>query len=241
MSRPCGRDDGFVIRLPDSEEPLETDLLLPSAAELKDLVLRQLGSTSLFAAKFREAAGRALLLPRRRPGMRAPLWQQRKRAADLLAVASRYSSLPHPARNLSRVRARSLRPARPPPTFCKKIEARRDSRDHRRIRQAFALRLRAAVLLHRQLHLRWRRSAGRTARAGALHRSIAARRDPRQHRFPRTARQSGARRSRSATAVARSRLPGAPRGWRARSAAEARRSDGRRNRSAQRTPRSRYH
>ena len=87
-------DDGFVIRLPDNDDPLEPELLLPSAAQLRDLVLRQLGSTSLFAAKFREAAGRALLLPKRRPGVRAPLWQQRKRAADLLAVASRYSSFP---------------------------------------------------------------------------------------------------------------------------------------------------
>jgi ATP-dependent Lhr-like helicase len=87
-------DDGFVIRLPDNDEPLDTEMLLPSAAELRDLVLRQLGSTSLFAAKFREAAGRALLLPKRRPGVRAPLWQQRKRAADLLAVAARYSSFP---------------------------------------------------------------------------------------------------------------------------------------------------
>nr|MBA3914194.1 DEAD/DEAH box helicase [Terriglobales bacterium] len=87
-------DDGFVLRLPGIDEPLETDILLPSPAELKDLVLRQLGSTSMFAAKFREAAGRALLLPKRRPGVRAPLWQQRKRAADLLAVAARYSSFP---------------------------------------------------------------------------------------------------------------------------------------------------
>jgi ATP-dependent Lhr-like helicase len=87
-------DDGFVIRMPESEEPLETAWLLPAPAELKDLVLRQLGSTSLFAAKFREAAARALLLPRRRPGIRAPLWQQRKRASDLLAVAARYSSFP---------------------------------------------------------------------------------------------------------------------------------------------------
>jgi ATP-dependent Lhr-like helicase len=87
-------DDGFVIRMPESEEPLETEWLLPAPAELKDLVLRQLGSTSLFAAKFREASSRALLLPRRRPGIRAPLWQQRKRAADLLAVAARYSSFP---------------------------------------------------------------------------------------------------------------------------------------------------
>ncbi len=87
-------DDGFVLRLPDSEQALESEMLIPTAGELKDLVLRQLGSTSLFAAKFREAAGRALLLPKRRPGVRAPLWQQRKRAADLLAVASRYSSFP---------------------------------------------------------------------------------------------------------------------------------------------------
>ena len=57
-------------------------------------MLRQLGSTSLFAARFRETAARALLLPRRRPGMRTPLWQQRKRAADLLAVASRFGSFP---------------------------------------------------------------------------------------------------------------------------------------------------
>ena len=48
----------------------------------------------MFAAKFREAAGRALLLPKRRPGGRSPLWQQRKRAADLLAVASRFGSFP---------------------------------------------------------------------------------------------------------------------------------------------------
>jgi ATP-dependent Lhr-like helicase len=87
-------DDGFVLRVPDSDETIRSEDLLPTPAEFKDLVLRQLGSTSLFAAKFREAAGRALLLPKRRPGMRAPLWQQRKRAADLLAVAAQFSSFP---------------------------------------------------------------------------------------------------------------------------------------------------
>ena len=56
--------------------------------------MRELGGTSLFAARFREAAGRALLLPRRRPGQRTPLWMQRKRAHDLLQVASRYPSFP---------------------------------------------------------------------------------------------------------------------------------------------------
>ncbi len=87
-------DDGFVLRLPESEEVFDPQLFLPSASELKELVLAQLGSTSLFAAKFREAAGRALLLPKRRAGVRAALWQQRKRAADLLAVASRYAAFP---------------------------------------------------------------------------------------------------------------------------------------------------
>jgi len=87
-------DDGFVIRLPENEEPIETELLLPDPGELRDLVLRQLGATSLFAAKFREAAARALLLPKRRPGMRTPLWQQRKRASDLLSVASRFATFP---------------------------------------------------------------------------------------------------------------------------------------------------
>ena len=87
-------DDGFVIRLPDSDEPVPMDALLPTPAEFRDLVLGELGSTALFAARFREAAARALLLPKRRPGMRTPLWQQRKRSTDLLAVASRFSSFP---------------------------------------------------------------------------------------------------------------------------------------------------
>jgi ATP-dependent helicase Lhr and Lhr-like helicase len=68
--------------------------LLPEPEEAAELVLHQLGSTSLFAAKFRESAARALLLPLRRANGRAPLWQQRKRAYDLLTVASRYASFP---------------------------------------------------------------------------------------------------------------------------------------------------
>ncbi len=87
-------DDGFVLRFPDTDAPPESALLLPKPDRAQDLVVRQLGSTALFAAKFREASARALLLPRRRLQMRAPLWQQRKRAADLLAVASRYPDFP---------------------------------------------------------------------------------------------------------------------------------------------------
>ena len=87
-------DEGFVVRFPGVETPPDPALLLPDAKQVEALVLRQLGSTSLFAARFRETAARALLLPRRRPGMRTPLWQQRKRASDLLAVASRFGSFP---------------------------------------------------------------------------------------------------------------------------------------------------
>jgi ATP-dependent Lhr-like helicase len=87
-------DDGFVIRYPDGERLPDTSLLLPDPDEVERLVVRQLGSTAMFSARFREAAGRALLLPRRRPGARAPLWQLRKRASDLLAVAARFGSFP---------------------------------------------------------------------------------------------------------------------------------------------------
>jgi ATP-dependent Lhr-like helicase len=87
-------DDGFVVRFPEIERPPDPALLIPGADEVEGLVLRQLGATSLFAARFRETAARALLLPRRRPGVRTPLWHQRKRAADLLAVASRFGSFP---------------------------------------------------------------------------------------------------------------------------------------------------
>jgi ATP-dependent Lhr-like helicase len=87
-------DDGFVLRFPETVEPPDTGALMLDPTEATDLVLRQLGSTALFAAKFRENAARALLLPRRRAQGRAPLWQQRKRAYDLLSVASRYASFP---------------------------------------------------------------------------------------------------------------------------------------------------
>ena len=87
-------NDGIVVRFPDMEAPPDVQLLLPGPDEVETLVLRQLGGTALFAAKFRENASRALLLPRRRPGVRTPLWQQRKRAADLLAVASRHADFP---------------------------------------------------------------------------------------------------------------------------------------------------
>ncbi|MFP5489738.1 MAG: DEAD/DEAH box helicase, partial [Acidimicrobiia bacterium] len=87
-------DDGIVIRLPESADTLEPDVFLIDPSEIDELVVSSLPQTSLFSARFRECAGRALLLPRRRPDRRTPLWQQRQRAADLLAVASKYPTFP---------------------------------------------------------------------------------------------------------------------------------------------------
>ncbi|HEY4119772.1 MAG TPA: crosslink repair DNA glycosylase YcaQ family protein, partial [Byssovorax sp.] len=87
-------DDGIVFRFPETDEAPDVSRVVPPAAEVQELLVDALAATSLFAARFRENAGRALLLPRRRPGQRSPLWAQRKRAHDLLAVASRYPAFP---------------------------------------------------------------------------------------------------------------------------------------------------
>ena len=87
-------DDGIAIRLPEGDLEGVDELLFPDPDEIEDLVVSQVGGSALFASRFRENAGRALLLPRRRPGTRTPLWQQRQRAAGLLQVASRYGSFP---------------------------------------------------------------------------------------------------------------------------------------------------
>jgi ATP-dependent Lhr-like helicase len=87
-------DDGIVIRLPEAMEELSVDDIALDPTEVHDVVVATLPQTSLFAARFRECAARALLLPRRRPGQRTPLWQQRQRAADLLAVAAKYPTFP---------------------------------------------------------------------------------------------------------------------------------------------------
>jgi len=87
-------DDGIVIRLPEAVDRLPVDELLLDPDELDELLISQLPQTALFASRFRECAARALLLPRLRPDKRTPLWQQRQKAADLLAVAAKYPSFP---------------------------------------------------------------------------------------------------------------------------------------------------
>ena len=87
-------DDGIVMRLPEAVDELPVDDLVFDPDEIADLVVARLPDTSMFASRFRECAARALLLPRRRPDQRTPLWQQRQRAADLLSVAAKYPSFP---------------------------------------------------------------------------------------------------------------------------------------------------
>jgi ATP-dependent Lhr-like helicase len=87
-------DDGIALHLPDSDAPPPTDEVLISPEEIEDLVVQEVGQSALFGARFRENAARALLIPRRRPDQRTPLWQQRLKAQGLLQVARRYGSFP---------------------------------------------------------------------------------------------------------------------------------------------------
>ncbi|MFF9018315.1 ATP-dependent helicase [Streptomyces sp. NPDC014870] len=113
-------DDGIVLRLPDADlmgldlldqEPVDPGRHLDTTfdadqapigaadalfdkGEIGQIVTDQVGGSALFASRFRECAARALLLPKRNPGKRTPLWQQRQRAAQLLQVASEFGSFP---------------------------------------------------------------------------------------------------------------------------------------------------
>ncbi|QDT00340.1 DEAD/DEAH box helicase [Adhaeretor mobilis] len=87
-------DDGIVLRLPESEKLPNLDTLFPDPQLVEDELVKHLGGSSLFAARFRENAARALLLPRRQPQKRTPLWLQRRKSADLLKVAARYERFP---------------------------------------------------------------------------------------------------------------------------------------------------
>ena len=88
-------DDGIVLRIPETDQdPPGAELIAFEPDEIEQIVTTEVGGSALFASRFRECAARALLLPRRDPGRRAPLWQQRQRSAQLLAVAARYPSFP---------------------------------------------------------------------------------------------------------------------------------------------------
>uniref|UniRef100_UPI00289C04E8 DEAD/DEAH box helicase n=1 Tax=Actinomyces sp. TaxID=29317 RepID=UPI00289C04E8 len=94
-ARAMAADDGIVVRLPDSTgRPPGAEVFRFDADVMRRVVVDAVGHSALFAARFRECAARALLLPRRNPGKRSPLWQQRQRAAQLLSVASAHPDFP---------------------------------------------------------------------------------------------------------------------------------------------------
>jgi ATP-dependent Lhr-like helicase len=93
--KPTASDDGIIVRLPDTEDAAPgADLFVFDAEEIEPIVTAEVGGSALFASRFRECAARALLLPRRHPGKRSPLWHQRQRAAQLLDVARKYPDFP---------------------------------------------------------------------------------------------------------------------------------------------------
>jgi ATP-dependent Lhr-like helicase len=87
-------DDGIIIRVPDADDPPPAGIALLDPDEIADIITQEVGASALFASRFRECASRALLLPRRQPGRRTPLWQQRQRSAQLLQVAAQYPAFP---------------------------------------------------------------------------------------------------------------------------------------------------
>jgi ATP-dependent Lhr-like helicase len=87
-------DDGIIVHLPDAEAAPPADLFVLEPDEVEELVVAELSASALFGARFRENAGRALLIPRARPGKRTPLWQQRLKSQTLLEVARSYPDFP---------------------------------------------------------------------------------------------------------------------------------------------------
>ena len=93
-AQPLWTDDGIMFRFVDADRPPPTDLFLPGADDVEDLMVEELDRSALFASQFRENAARALLLPRWRPGARTPLWAQRLRSQSLLTVAKGFRDFP---------------------------------------------------------------------------------------------------------------------------------------------------
>ena len=234
-------DDGIVLRLPDAVDdsgaevvPTAEDVLL-DPAEVEQIVVAELGSSSLYASRFRECAARALLLPRRDPKRRSPLWQQRQRSAQLLAVAGAVRAVPDHARGDARVRAGRLRPARAARADVRRRRAE-GARGGGGDARAVAVRAQPAVRLRRDVPLRDRRAAGRAAGRGAVAGLHAARRAARLRGDPGAARPRGAGRGRGVAAAAGPRAARPRRRGRGRPAALPRRPHHRGGRRARGAP-----
>ena len=160
-------DDGIAFHLPDADVPPPTEDLIPDPDELDDLVVQEVGQTALFGSRFRENAGRALLIPRRRPGERTPLWQQRLKAQSLLQVARKYPAFPI----VLETYRECLQDVFDLPALKRLLHGSAhapDRRRRRRDRVGLAVLGLAPLRLRRHVHVRGRHAAGRAAGAGAL-------------------------------------------------------------------------
>ena len=194
-------DDGIIVHLPDADEPPGAELVLIDPDELEDRVVGELGGSALFGARFRENAGRALLIPRAYPGRRTPLWQQRLKSQTLLEVAKRYAQFPI----VLETYRECLRDVLDLPgltDLLRKLHARELSVVEVETRDRVAVRVLAAVRLRRDLHVRGRHAERGAPRGGAGARPRAA---------ARAARPGGAARAdrpgRAATGRGRSATP----------------------------------
>ncbi len=188
-------DDGIVVHLPDADEPPPADLVLLEPDEIEDLVVRELGGSALFGARFRENAARALLLPRAYPGKRTPLWQQRLKAQSLLEVAKDFPRFPI----VLETYRECLRDVLDLPgleSLLRDLGSRRDLAGRGRDADRVAVRLLAALRLRRHLHVRGRHAERRAAGGGAVARSRAPARAARPGGAARADRPGGAGRGR---------------------------------------------
>lgn len=87
-------DDGILFRFPDTDTPPDISAIYIDPLDIEEMLLNEVADSALFTSIFREAAARALLLPRRRPGTRTPLWLQRRKAANLLDATRDFGSFP---------------------------------------------------------------------------------------------------------------------------------------------------
>ena len=159
-------DDGIVVHLPDADEPPDADLVLLEPDEIEDLVVRELGGSALFGARFRENAARSLLIPRAYPGKRTPLWQQRLKSQSLLEVAKDFPRFPV----ILETYRECLRDVLDLPAL---VELLRDLHSRKitlvevETPDGLAVRLLAALRLRRHLHVRGRHAERRAPRGGA--------------------------------------------------------------------------
>ena len=193
-------DDGIVIHLPDADEPPDADLVLLEPDEIEDLVVRELGGSALFGARFRENAARSLLIPRAYPGKRTPLWQQRLKSQSLLEVAKDFPRFPV----ILETYRECLRDVLDLPVAGRPAARPALAQDHPgrgRDADRLAVRLVAALRLRRHLHVRGRHAERRAPRGGARARPRPALRAARRRRAARADRPRGARGGRALAAA----------------------------------------